>query len=89
MLTLLLTFAATASIGFVYAWSDGQDVSLFSIPVPALLPESFALRTAMGYCHSALGFYYIGVLILWFVVGLYQHLRYRCGLLRLFPGSRV
>jgi hypothetical protein len=27
--------------------------------------------------------------VVWFGVGLYQHFRYRTGLLRLLPGSRV
>jgi cytochrome b561 len=89
LLALLFTFATTGLIGFGYAWSDGQHVSLFAIPVPALGPESSSLRATTGYFHSALGFYYIGLLILWLVVGVYQHWRYGCGLMRLFPGSRV
>jgi hypothetical protein len=43
----------------------------------------------MGYLHSALSFYYLMLFAAWFVVGVYQHFRYRTGLLRLLPGPRV
>jgi hypothetical protein len=47
------------------------------------------LRQSAGYLHSALSFYYLMLFTVWFVVGIYQHLRYRAGLLRLLPGSRI
>ena len=57
--------------------------------LPTLIPESYPLRAFGGYFHSAFGFYYLGLVALWLVVGVYQHIRYRAGLLRLLPGSRV
>ena len=53
------------------------------------MPDGEAVRTSMGYLHSALSFYYLMLFVVWIVLGLYQHIRYRTGLLRLLPGSRV
>jgi cytochrome b561 len=89
LMALVLTFAATGVIGFLYAWADGQEVALFGIAVPHLLAQDRSLRTTMGYLHSALGFYYLMLFVLWLTHGVYQHVRYRAGLLRLLPGSRV
>lgn len=89
LLALLLTFFVTAIIGVMYAFADGQPVSFYGVHLPKLIPESYALRAFAGYFHSALGFYYLGLVALWLVVGLYQHARYRAGLLRLLPGPRV
>ena len=89
LLALLLTFAAESIIGLVYAWAIGEGVVLFGIHLPALLPKSEPARMAGGYFHSALGFYYLMLLFIWFAFGAYQHLRYGVGLKRLFPGRRV
>ncbi|MEO8443801.1 MAG: cytochrome b/b6 domain-containing protein [Gammaproteobacteria bacterium] len=89
LLALLLTFFVTAMVGAVYAYADGQPVSLYGVHLPLLIAESYPLRVFGGYFHSAFGFYYLGLVALWLVVGLYQHVRYRAGLLRLLPGSRV
>ena len=89
LLALFLTFFVTAIIGAIYAYADGQPVSLYGIPLPTVIPESYPLRAFGGYFHSAFGFYYLGLVGLWLLVGIYQHLRYRAGLLRLLPGSRV
>jgi len=89
LLALFLTFFVTGMLGVVYAYADGQPVSLYGFRLPALIPESDPLRAFGGYFHSALGFYYLGLVGLWLLVGLYQHARYRAGILRLLPGSRV
>ncbi|MEQ1800483.1 MAG: cytochrome b/b6 domain-containing protein [Gammaproteobacteria bacterium] len=89
LLALFLTFFVTAIIGAVYAYADGQPVSLYGIRLPTVLPESYPLRAFGGYFHSAFGFYYLGLVALWLLVGIYQHVRYRAGLMRLLPGSRV
>jgi cytochrome b561 len=89
LLTLLLTFFVTGLMGVVYAYADGHPVSLYGFRLPTLIPESDALRAFGGYFHSALGFYYLGLVALWVLTGLYQHARYRAGILRLLPGPRV
>jgi len=89
LLALLLTFFVTGLMGVVYAYADGQPVSLYGFRLPTLIPESDPLRAFGGYIHSALGFYYLGLIALWLLVGLYQQARYRAGILRLLPGSRV
>lgn len=89
MLALMLTFFVTGMMGVIYAYSDGQPVSLYGFRLPTVIPESDALRAFGGYFHSALGFYYLGLVGLWLLTGLYQHVRYKAGLLRLLPGSRV
>jgi cytochrome b561 len=89
LLALLLTFFVTGLMGVVYAYADGHPVSVYGFHLPTLIPESNALRAFGGYFHSALGFYYLGLVALWLLVGLYQQARYRAGILRLLPGSRV
>ena len=89
LLALLLTFFVTGMIGVIYAFADGQPVSLYGLHLPKLIPESYPLRAFGGYFHSAFGFYYLGLVALWLLVGLFQHVRYRAGLLRLLPGSRI
>ena len=89
LLALLLTFFVTGMVGVLYAFADGQPVSLYGLHLPKLIPESYPLRAFGGYFHSAFGFYYLGLVALWLLVGLYQHVRYRAGLLRLLPGSRI
>jgi cytochrome b561 len=89
LFALMLVFVAEGAIGFAYAWGTGHHVALFGLPVPALLPKSEATRMAMGYFHSALGFYYLMLFSIWLAFGIYQHLRYRTGLRRLWPGAQV
>jgi cytochrome b561 len=89
LVTLCMVFAVTGVIGFFYAWGEGRDVVLFGITLPHLVAKSEAVRIPMGYLHSTLGFYYIMLFCIWLAFGLYQHLRYRAGLGRLLPGSRV
>jgi cytochrome b561 len=89
LLALLMVFTVETVIGFIYAWAIGDGVALFGIPLPALLPKSEPARMSMGYFHSALGFYYLMLLSLWFAYGFYQHIRYRSGIKRLFPGASV
>jgi cytochrome b561 len=86
---ILLTFVVTTFLGFAYAWSNGHEVIIYGIQLPHLVPKSYEIKNFAGYFHSTLGFYYMGVAALWLVVGVVHHVRYRCGLLRLFPGSRV
>ena len=88
--TLVTTFAVAGLVGWFYAWGEyHREIVLFGIKVPALLPDGEAVRTSMGYLHSALSFYYLMLFVVWIGLGLYQHFRYRTGLLRLLPGSRV
>ncbi len=89
LLALLLVFTVETIIGFVYAWGIGDEVVLFGFHLPAFLPKSESLRMAYGYFHSALGFYYMMLISIWFAFGFYQHWRYKCGLLRLLPGARI
>jgi cytochrome b561 len=89
LVALCLVFAVTGVIGFFYAWGEGRDVVLFGLELPALVQKSESVRIPMGYLHSTLGFYYMMLFSIWLAYGLYQHLRYRAGLLRLLPGSRV
>lgn len=86
---LCLVFAVTGVIGFFYAWGEGRDVVLFGITLPRMVAKSEAVRIPMGYLHSTLAFYYIMLFCIWLAFGLYQHFRYRVGLRRLLPGSRV
>ena len=69
--------------------AEGREVVTFGIQLPRLVAKSESLRMTTGYLHSALGFYYMMLFSIWFVFGVYQHIRYRAGLLRLLPGSRV
>jgi cytochrome b561 len=89
LFALILTFAVESLIGFGYAWGTGHEVVLFGLQLPAIMSKSEPARMAMGYFHSALAFYYMILLTIWFALGIYQHLRYRVGIARLFPGPRV
>lgn len=90
LITLMVTFTVTGLVGWFYAWGEyHREIVLFGINVPGLLPDGEGLRTFMGYAHSALAFYYLMLFAVWLGVGLYQHFRYRAGLMRLLPGSRV
>ena len=89
LMALMLVFVAEGIIGFAYAWGTGHHVSLFGIPIPSLLPKAEPTRMAMGYFHSALGFYYMMLFSIWIAFGIYQNIRYKVGLKRLWPGSRV
>ncbi len=89
LFALLLVFAVETVIGFIYAWGAGHDVVLFGVHLPAFIAKSEPLRMSMGYLHSALGFYYLMLFVIWFVFGIYQKIRYGAGLKRLFPGSSV
>lgn len=89
LVALLLTFAVTGLIGFPYAWADGQEISLFGLHLPRLVGTSRELRGSLGYLHSALAFYYLMLFGIWLVFGCYQQVRYKSGMLRLLPGSRV
>jgi len=89
LLAIMLVFVAEGVIGFVYAWGTGHHVAVFGIPIPDLVPKSEPTRMAMGYFHSALGFYYLMLFSIWLAFGIYQHLRYRTGWKRLGPGAQV
>lgn len=89
LIAIYLTFAVNGIVGFVYAWAEGRDVVTFGIVLPRLLEKSESLRMTTGYLHSSLGFYYMMLFSIWIAYGLYQHFRYRAGLMRLLPGSRV
>jgi cytochrome b561 len=89
LLALLLTFAAEAIIGPFYAWSERGNVGFFGAYLPDLMQPSEGVRVPMGYLHSTLGFYYLMLFMIWLFFGLYQHIRYRVGLRRLFPGAAV
>ena len=84
-----MTFAVETLVGTIYAWGIGEAVAVFGIPIPSLLQKSEPTRMAMGYFHSALGFYYLMLISIWLAYGFYQHLRYHTGLRRLFPGAWV
>jgi len=89
LLALLLTFTAEAVIGPFYAWAEGRNVGFFGTYLPVLMQPSESVRIPTGYLHSALGFYYLMLVTIWLCFGAYQHLRYRVGLRRLWPGAAV
>lgn len=89
LVALCMVFLVTGIIGFFYAWGEGRDVVLFGLTLPRLVAKSEALRIPLGYLHSTLAFYYLMLFGIWLAFGAYQHLRYRAGLWRLLPGSRV
>lgn len=89
LLALLLVFAVETIIGFAYAWGAGHDVVLFGVHLPDVIGKSEPMRMSMGYFHSALGFYYLMLFVIWFAFGIYQKIRYGVGLKRMFPGSSV
>lgn len=89
LFALILTFAAESLIGFGYAWGTGHEVMLFGLQLPAIVSKSEPARMSMGYFHSALAFYYMILITVWFVLGFYQHFRYRAGIARLFPGRKI
>ena len=87
---MYLSFVLTGVIGLVYGWGEfDREVVLFGLHLPSPFGENDAVRRLFGYLHSALGFYYLALIGVWLVFGVYQHLRYRVGLLRLLPGGRV
>ena len=90
LFALFATFAVIGLMGFGYAWGEfDREVVLFGVTLPQVIADGEGPRKTFGYLHSALSFYYLFLFAVWFVFGLYQHLRYRVGVLRLFPGSRV
>ena len=90
LVALLLTFIFAGLIGYLFAWGETDRVpTILGIGLPQLLPEGDAVRKPMGYLHSALGFYYLMLVCIWLAFGIFQHLRYKCGLRRLLPGSHV
>ena len=90
LIALFATLAVTGLIGFIYAWGEfDREVVLFGVTLPQVIADGDGVRKTFGYLHSALGFYYLILFAVWVVYGLYQQLRYRAGVLRLFPGSRV
>lgn len=90
LVAFYLVFAVTGLLGFVFAWGEfHRPVILFGIELPQLLPEGDTFRKPGGYFHSALGFYYLMLGSIWLAYGIYQHLRYKSGITRLFPGTSV
>jgi len=90
LVAMYLTFVLTGLIGLLYGWGEfDREVVLFGLHLPSPYGEKDAVRRLFGYLHSALGFYYLFLIGVWLVYGLYQHLRYSAGLLRLLPGARV
>ncbi len=90
LVALYLTFVITGAVGLIYGWGEfDREVVMFGLTIASPFGESDSVRKTFGYLHSSLGFYYLMLVGVWLVFGVYQHLRYRCGLLRLFPGARV
>jgi cytochrome b561 len=90
LVALYMTFVLTGVIGLFYGWGEfDREVVLFGLHLPSPYGENDAVRRLFGYLHSSLGFYYLFLIGVWLVFGLYQHLRYRAGLLRLLPGAKV
>ena len=87
---IYLTLFATGAIGFLFAFGEwNRPVILFGAELPQLVAEGDSVRKPFGYLHSALSFYYMMLAAIWLAYGFYQHLRYKVGMSRLFPGSRV
>ena len=87
ILALYLTLLGFSITGPLQAWSEGFTVALWGIPLPALAPRSYALNAFAGYLHSVFAFFIWPLALLILVLGIYQTLRYKTRLLRLFPGS--
>jgi len=86
---IVFVFAVEAVIGIMYAWGEGRNLYFFGFILPQLLETTEGLRVSTGYLHSALAFYYLMLFTLWFVLGIWQLLKYKVGWRRLFPGEQV
>ena len=89
LLAFFLVFAVEGFIGPFYAWAEGRQVGFFGAYLPQWRDASEPVRMATGYTHSALAFYYMMLATIWIAFGIYQNMRYKVGLKRLWPGSAV
>ncbi len=84
MVALLLMVAAPL-IGLFYAWSDGLEVRLGGLVIPAPVGRDRALWQATGYFHSGLGFMLVVLNLATLLTAAVTSLRFRHGLLSAFP----
>lgn len=85
-LLFYVTALLFASTGPINAWANGHHVTLFGLPIPALVEPGYRLTMLFGYLHSAIGMWVFGLLALGIGVAIYQRLRYKAPLLRMLPG---
>ena len=77
-------------VGIGHLWANGFDVRLLGVvTLPSPIEHTNALWQFFGYAHSIFGFYYIMLLGVMILIGLWQTLRYRASVLRLVPGPVV
>ncbi len=80
----LLAFCIT---GPLFAWSEGHTVSWYGVlELPALIAAGYRSSVALGYLHSATGFFLPLLAAFTLLVALWQALRYRIGPWRMLPG---
>lgn len=90
LLTMYGTFIVTGIVGCVYAFGEfDREIVFFGYVLPSFVQENDGTRKTFGYLHSALGFYYLFLFGVWIAFGSYQAIRYKAGILRLFPGPKV
>lgn len=87
VLGFYLTVLSLCLTGPVFAWSEGHDVSLFGLlTLPDLIGPSYRVQVALGYLHSAIGFFIFILAGFTVLVVLWQAVRYRVGPWRVLPG---
>ena len=84
-LTALLLMLGAPLLGLFYAWSDGLEVRLGGLTLPALVGRDRALWQATGYFHSGLGFMLVVLNLATLLTAAVTSLRFRHGLLTAFP----
>jgi cytochrome b561 len=90
LVAFYVSFVATGFIGLIYGWGEfDREVVFFGLTIASPFGDSDTVRKFFGYFHSALSFYYLALIGVWLLFGLYQHFRYRVGLRRMLPGVAV
>jgi cytochrome c2/cytochrome b561 len=84
-LAALLLMIGAPLLGLLYAWSDGLDVRLGGLTLPALVGRDRALWQASGYFHSGLGFMLVVLNLATLLTAGFTSMRFRHGLLTAFP----
>jgi cytochrome c2/cytochrome b561 len=84
-LAALFLMVSAPLVGLLYAWSDGLDVRLGSLTLPALVGRDRALWQASGYFHSGLGFMLVVLNLATLLTAAVTSMRFCHGLLTAFP----
>ena len=84
LLSYLLLFAAPF-LGVFFAWSDGLQVHLGGLNLPALIGKSLLVWMFTGYFHSGMGFMLLLLNLAALITAGYTLLRYNRGAFAAFP----